>query len=96
MEPWAKLKKTTSAEDKNLAIRELLVMAEGAQLQEAVLSAFGCVLDPIKPWYDFFGCHPTVRAFAEQAFEYALCYFLQLHLDLAQTFLLNSALSLKA
>ena len=30
VEPWAKLKKNTSDEEKSLALRELLVMAEGA------------------------------------------------------------------
>eukprot|EP00913_Durusdinium_trenchii_P012818 g12036.t1 len=38
VEPWAKLKKTTSAEDKNLAIRELLVMAEGVRICAVLLS----------------------------------------------------------
>lgn len=38
VEPWIKLKKTTSQEEKDLALRELLVMAEGVRICTLLLS----------------------------------------------------------
>lgn len=38
VEPWAKLKKNTSDEEKSLALRELLVMAEGVRICAVLLS----------------------------------------------------------